>query len=125
MKERFRTALRWLLALAYGYAGWAHLARPTPFLAITPPWVPAPEIVVANLAQKSGLQPVSGYGDCDIGRSASGIPDVATTFFARKKIDHHFANTQDIHFRLPHQRELLLRVAEVTDHPSLRNLLCR
>ena len=29
-----RTLFRWLLALAYGYAGWAHLARPAPFLAL-------------------------------------------------------------------------------------------
>jgi uncharacterized membrane protein len=42
-----RTALRWLLALFYGVAGWAHLDRPEGFLAITPPWVPAPELVVA------------------------------------------------------------------------------
>lgn len=42
-----RTALRWLLAFAYGVAGWAHLDRPEGFLAITPTWVPAPEFVVA------------------------------------------------------------------------------
>ncbi|MBJ7499994.1 MAG: DoxX family protein [Sphingopyxis sp.] len=47
MKERVRTILRWLLVLAYGYAGWRHLATPAPFLAITPPWVPAPVFVVA------------------------------------------------------------------------------
>ena len=45
--RRIRTALRWLLALAYGYAGYRHLAAPAPFLAITPPWVPQPEFVVA------------------------------------------------------------------------------
>jgi len=42
-----RTALRWLLALAYAYAGYRHLATPAPFLAITPAWVPAPAFVVA------------------------------------------------------------------------------
>ena len=42
-----RTLFRWLLALAYGYAGWAPLTRPAPFLAITPAWVPRPEWVVA------------------------------------------------------------------------------
>lgn len=42
-----RTVLRWLLAAAYGVAGWAHLDRPEGFLAITPVWVPAPEFVVA------------------------------------------------------------------------------
>src|SRR3546814_5537432 len=47
VKEPVRTALRALLALAYGYAGWRHLVTPAPFLAITPPWVPRPELVVA------------------------------------------------------------------------------
>ena len=42
-----RTALRWLLALAYGYAGYRHLVTPAPFVAITPPWVPQPALVVA------------------------------------------------------------------------------
>lgn len=42
-----RAALRWLLVLAYSYAGWRHLATPAPFLAITPPWVPFPSEVVA------------------------------------------------------------------------------
>jgi len=39
--------LRWVLALAFGYAGYRHLATPAPFLAITPPWVPDPLLVVA------------------------------------------------------------------------------
>lgn len=47
MRGRIRTALRWLLALFYALAGYAHLARPEGFLAITPNWVPAPEFVVA------------------------------------------------------------------------------
>lgn len=47
MNEPVRTLLRWLLALAYGYAGYRHLATPAPFVAITPPWVPAPGFVVA------------------------------------------------------------------------------
>ena len=47
MKDGIQTVLRWLLALAYGYAGYLHLVRPAPFLAITPPWVPQPELVVA------------------------------------------------------------------------------
>lgn len=42
-----RTALRWLLALFYGFAGYQHLADPAPFLAITPTWVPAQESVIA------------------------------------------------------------------------------
>ena len=44
MKASVRTALRWLLTLAYGYAGWRHLATPAPFVAITPPWVPEPAL---------------------------------------------------------------------------------
>ena len=47
LKDWVRTALRWLLALAYGAQGYLHLARPAPFLAITPPWVPEPGFVVA------------------------------------------------------------------------------
>ncbi|MGH6696850.1 DoxX family protein [Sphingopyxis sp.] len=46
-QHRARILFRWLLTLAYAYAGWAHLTRPAPFLAITPPWVPQPELVVA------------------------------------------------------------------------------
>lgn len=45
--ERWRTALRWLLAAAYLIAGVLHLRSPAPFLAITPPWVPYPETVIA------------------------------------------------------------------------------
>lgn len=72
MTERIRTALRWLLALAYGYAGYLHLARPAPFLAITPSWVPAPDTVitttgVAEIAGATGLavpatRKVAGWG---------------------------------------------------------------
>jgi uncharacterized membrane protein len=58
-----RIGLRWLLALFYAAAGYAHLANPAPFLAIMPPWVPAPEAVVAwtGVAELAGaaalLQP--------------------------------------------------------------------
>ena len=45
--SRIRGALRWLLALAYGYAGYRHLTTPAPFVAITPPWVPEAALVVA------------------------------------------------------------------------------
>lgn len=56
LKDWIRTALRWLLALAYGAAGYLHLARPAPFLAITPPWVPQPEWVIAatGIAELAG-----------------------------------------------------------------------
>lgn len=55
-----RTSLRWLLALFYAAAGLAHLNTPAPFLAIMPPWVPAPAAVVAltgwaELAGAAGL----------------------------------------------------------------------
>lgn len=42
-----RPALRWLLAVFYAAAGVIHLINPAPFLMIMPPWVPAPEAVVA------------------------------------------------------------------------------
>ncbi|EDL49239.1 DoxX family protein [Erythrobacter sp. SD-21] len=41
-----RAALRILLALFYAYAGYAHIARPEPFLAIMPEALPAPEAIV-------------------------------------------------------------------------------
>lgn len=42
-----RAMLRWALAAFYALAGYVHLADPAPFLAIMPPFVPAPEAVVA------------------------------------------------------------------------------
>jgi len=42
-----RSLLRVLLALFYGTAGVLHLAVPHPFVAIVPPIVPAPGLVVA------------------------------------------------------------------------------
>jgi len=42
-----RAALRLVLGLLYAAAGALHLLTPDPFLAITPVWVPAPELVVA------------------------------------------------------------------------------
>ncbi|TRD11873.1 hypothetical protein FGU71_08410 [Erythrobacter insulae] len=60
-----KTILRVILALFYGYAGYAHLVRPEPFLTITPGWVPFPEAVVlwtgvAEIAGAVGLlQPFS------------------------------------------------------------------
>ena len=46
-ERRGRRIGRIVLAAAYGLAGVAHLARPGGFVAITPEWVPAPEMVVA------------------------------------------------------------------------------
>ncbi len=41
-----RAGLRILLAVFYGYAGYAHLATPEPFLAIMPDMIPFPEAIV-------------------------------------------------------------------------------
>ncbi|MEO0700388.1 MAG: DoxX family protein [Pseudomonadota bacterium] len=60
-----KPVLRVLLAVAYAFAGYAHLMRPDPFLTITPDWVPFPQEVVfwtgiAEIAGAIGLiQPVS------------------------------------------------------------------
>ena len=60
-----KTTIRVLLALFYAYAGYAHIARPDPFLMITPDWVPAPTAVVlwTGIAEIAGaiglLQPFS------------------------------------------------------------------
>nr|WP_137677745.1 DoxX family protein [Parerythrobacter lutipelagi] len=55
-----RAGLRWLLALFYAFAGYAHLADPAPFLTIMPSAVPFPEAIVfwtgiAELAGALGL----------------------------------------------------------------------
>jgi uncharacterized membrane protein len=74
-----RTGLLWLIALFYTAAGYAHLANPAPFLLITPPWVPAPEAVVAltGLAELAGaaglLQPWSApLRRADLDRAGGG-----------------------------------------------------
>lgn len=59
-RERVRTALCWVLALFYVFAGIMHLLRPEPFLGIMPEAVPWPEQVVfwtgvAELAGAAGL----------------------------------------------------------------------
>jgi uncharacterized membrane protein len=41
-----RTSLRWFLVVLYLAAGILHLISPTPFLAITPDWVPYPAFVI-------------------------------------------------------------------------------
>ena len=40
--DRLRAGLRWIIAALYFAAGVIHLAKPEPFLAITPDWVPHP-----------------------------------------------------------------------------------
>ena len=60
-----KTILRVLLAVFYAYAGYAHIAAPDSFLAITPGWVPYPEAVVywTGIAEIAGaialVQPFS------------------------------------------------------------------
>jgi uncharacterized membrane protein len=56
MMARGRTIARHALAIVYTLAGIAHLARPAGFVAITPHWVPAPELVVmlTGLAELAG-----------------------------------------------------------------------
>lgn len=51
-----RSVLRWLMAGFYAVAGGFHLARPEPFLAILPHWVPAAEAVVfwTGIAELAG-----------------------------------------------------------------------
>ena len=44
---RGRGIARILLALFYAGAGILHLALPQPFVTVTPPWVPMPDLVVA------------------------------------------------------------------------------
>ncbi len=55
-----RTALRWLLAAAFAFAGYKHLDSPAGFIAITPQWVPFPEQIIfwtgiAEIAGAIGL----------------------------------------------------------------------
>ncbi|MEM7666405.1 MAG: DoxX family protein [Pseudomonadota bacterium] len=46
MSNILKIVLRILLAVFYAFAGYAHIANPEPFLAITPDWVPAPGAVI-------------------------------------------------------------------------------
>lgn len=87
-----RTGLRWLLALFYLVAGVLHLRAPEPFLAITPAWVPSPELVigltgVADIAGAIGLaQPFS----LPLRRAAAlGLATYAVCVFPANI--HHFA----------------------------------
>ena len=63
--SRVRTAARWVLAVFYLIAAGFHVAKPGPFLTITPGWVPWPETVIllTGLAELAGalvlLQPWS------------------------------------------------------------------
>ncbi|MCF8709838.1 DoxX family protein [Rhizorhapis sp. SPR117] len=54
--EHGRTILRWLLAVAYLFAGFAHLRSPGIFLTIMPQWVPFPAetIFITGLCEIAG-----------------------------------------------------------------------
>ena len=54
--ETARVVLRWLLCALYLVAGTFHLARPHPFMTITPAWVPWPDrvILLTGLAELAG-----------------------------------------------------------------------
>jgi uncharacterized membrane protein len=64
-ETRARRVARYALGIVYSAAGVIHLAKPAPFAAITPAWVPHPETVVAltGVAELFGaigvLQPFS------------------------------------------------------------------
>ena len=46
-RERWRSGLRWLLAISYLAAGVLHLSIARPFIEITPDWVPMKPAVIA------------------------------------------------------------------------------
>lgn len=54
--DRAAALARWPLAAAYLAAGLLHVARPAPFLAITPAWVPWPDrvILLTGLCEVAG-----------------------------------------------------------------------
>lgn len=54
--SKAKIAWRLLLAIAYLIAGIAHLRSPAGFLAITPDWVPAPELVI----KLTGIAEIAG-----------------------------------------------------------------
>jgi uncharacterized membrane protein len=41
-----KRSVLWLLAILYGVAGVLHIVMPSPFLGITPNWVPLPSVVI-------------------------------------------------------------------------------
>jgi uncharacterized membrane protein len=63
--EAWRTVLRWILGTGYVAAGILHFVYPAALIAITPLWVPRPDLVVAatGVAEAAGglalLQPWS------------------------------------------------------------------
>ena len=87
-----RTALRWLLAAFYAFAGYAHIADPAPFLSIMPAWVPAPEAVVlwTGIAELLGAAALAQGCSIPLRRAgAIGLALYAVCVFPANI--HHFA----------------------------------
>ena len=87
-----RSALRWLLAAFYLFAGVAHLRIPGPFLTIMPPWVPEPELVVAltGWAEIAGAIGLAQWFSPPLRRAAAiGLAASAVCVFPANI--HHFA----------------------------------
>ncbi len=87
-----RAALRILLAAFYGYAGYLHLVRPEPFLAITPDFVPHPEAVVYWTGVAEILGAIGLLQPFDIRlRRAAGIGLALYALFVWPANINHFA----------------------------------
>ena len=87
-----RCAFRWILAVFYLLAGWAHIARPEGFLAIMPPWVPAPEAVVfwTGIAEIAGAIALVQWRSLELRKAgAIGLALYAICVFPANI--HHFA----------------------------------
>lgn len=87
-----RTALRWLLAAFYAFAGYVHIADPAPFLTIMPTWVPMPGQVVfwTGIAELLGaLALVQGWNPTL--RRAGGIGLALYAICVFPANIHHFA----------------------------------
>ncbi len=87
-----KLVFRLLLALFYGFAGYAHIASPDGFLAITPDWVPFPKAVifwtgVAEIAGAIGLLMPAGRL-----RRAAGIGLAAYALCVWPANIHHMIN---------------------------------
>ena len=87
-----RVGLRWLLALFYALAGYLHLVRPDPFLAIMPDWIPAPEAIVwwTGVAEVSGAAALAQAWSLKLREAgAMGLALYAVCVFPANI--HHFA----------------------------------
>ena len=84
--------MRWLLALFYALAGYLHLVRPDPFLAIMPDWIPAPEAIVwwTGVAEVSGAAALAQGWSLKLRKAgAIGLALYAVCVFPANI--HHFA----------------------------------